>query len=278
MKIGVTSASGQLGAAIVKALQQYHPAHEVIALARTPANVKLEGVEVRRGDYSDKASFDEALKGIDAVLLVSANGAPEPRKQMHLNVIKAAEEAGVKKMVYTSIMGSETDDGFSPVVSSNRQTENDIRNSSLNWSIGRNGLYIEPDLEYAEEYKKVGKVRNSAGEGRCGYTTRDELAYAYAQMLTDDAHNGQTYNLAGEAITQQELTSYLNQKFGTSLVYEAMTVPEYKQERIEALGPFMGEIIAGIYEAIGKGHFSAASDYEKAAGRPHVSWSEFFGS
>ena len=28
----------------------------------------------------------------------------------------------------------------------------------LNWSIGRNGLFIEPDVEYIEDYKKDGTV------------------------------------------------------------------------------------------------------------------------
>ena len=53
--------------------------------------------------------------------------------------------------------------------------------------------------------RKDGKITNCAGDGRCAYTTRAELADAYARMLTEDQHNGQTYNLAGPAITQYEL-------------------------------------------------------------------------
>lgn len=61
------------------------------------------------------------------------------RFQQHRNVIDAAHAAGVKKLVYTSIIGPEEGTRFSPVVQSNRQTEADIRASGLDWAIGRKG-------------------------------------------------------------------------------------------------------------------------------------------
>jgi len=276
MKIAVTSASGHLGSAIVRALLQLHDKEELVALARTPAKAGSLGVEVRKGDYNDKSQFDKALKDIDAVVLVSGMDAPEKRIGQHRNVINAAGEAGVKKIVYTSIMGADSGHAFSPIVASNRQTEKDIRESGLNWVIGRNGLYIEPDIEYIDNYIKDGKIANCAADGKCSYTTRDELAYAYAKMLLEEKHNGHIYNLAGEPITQQQLTNHINAAYGTNLVYESMTVEEYKAERTAELGGFLGAIISGIYESIRNGTFELPSDYAKAAGREHISWENYF--
>ena len=205
MKIAVTSASGQLGAAIVRSLIDATGPENVIAIARTPAHAEGLGVEVRAGDYTQKEQFDQALRGVDALLLVSGNDDPEKRKQQHANVIDAAQQAGVRKVVYTSIIGPLRESAFSPIVKSNRHTEEYLKNSGLDWSIGRNGIYLEPDLEYLGRYRKDGKITNCAGDGRCGYTTREELAYAYTRMLIEDQHNGQTYHLAGQAITQYEL-------------------------------------------------------------------------
>ena len=64
----------------------------------------------------------------------------------------------------------------------------------MDWVIGRNGIYIEPDIEYIEAYKKSGGIINCAGDGRCGYIIRPELACAYARMLTQEKHNTQTLN------------------------------------------------------------------------------------
>lgn len=58
---------------------------------------------------------------------------PQKRIQQHRNVIEAAKENGVQKIVYTSIVGDEVETAFSPIIKSNRQTENDVRESGLNW-------------------------------------------------------------------------------------------------------------------------------------------------
>ena len=276
MKIAVTAASGQLGSSIVKALVAIHNKEDVIALARTPENATRLGVEVRPGDYNDQKSLEQSLQSIDTLLLVSGMDAPEQRIEQHRNVIAAAKKSGVKKIVYTSIQGAEHNTAFSPVVQSNRQTEEDIKNSGLEWVIGRNGIYIEPDIEYIAIYKKLGGIKNCAADGKCGYTSRTELAYAYAKILSEEKHNSQTYNLNGEAISQYQLANYLNSAFDLQLSYTPMTVDEYRQDRINELGEFLGTIISGIYQGIREGHVNNASDYLKAAGREHESWQSYF--
>lgn len=278
MTIAVTAASGQLGAAIVKALIGLQTGETIIGLARTPENAGELGVETRPGDYDDPEQLRASLEGVDTVLLVSGMAAPDVRIGQHRNVIDAAKAAGVGKIVYTSVQGADEGTAFSPIIQSNRQTEADIRESGLNWSIGRNGIYIEPDVEYIETYKKLGEIANCAGEGRCGYTTRSELAYAYACMLTGEEHNGQTYLLHGDALTQSELAGYLNKAFGTELTYRAMSFDAYKEDRIAELGEFIGTVIAGIYQGIAEGVPDVPSDYETAAGRPHQSWDDYFAS
>ena len=271
MKIAVTSASGQLGKSIVRSLIDVADPESIIAIARTPEHAESLGMEVRTGDYNQKEQFDTALRGVDTLLLVSGNDDPEKRKQQHANVIDAAKTAGVRKVVYTSIIGPVRDSDFSPVVKSNRHTEEYLKNSGLTWSIGRNGIYLEPDLEYLDHYQKDSKITNSAGDGRCAYTTRAELANAYARMLTEDRHNGQTYNLAGPTITQYELADLMNEVFGTNLRYEPMSVEAYRQQRIDELGEFMGTVIAGIYQGIRNGAMDVPSDYRRATGREHIS-------
>jgi len=271
MKIAVTSASGKLGASIVKHLVDLIGKDNVIGIARTPEKAKHLGVEIRKGDYNNRKDFNSALKGVDKVLLVSGMDEPQKRIEQHRNVIEAAKNNGVQKIVYTSIIGSETGTAFSPVVNSNRQTEEDVRNSGLDYVIGRNGIYIEPDLEYIDTYVKEGEIRNCAADGKCGYTSREELGFAYAQMLNNDHLDGNTYNLLGEAITQAQLAAYINEVYKTNLKYTSVPVAEYKKERQDALGEFLGTVIAGIYEGIKNGANDVPSDFEKVAGRPHKS-------
>ena len=276
MTLAVTAVSGQLGAAIARQLLTMNLDQQVIGLARNPEKVTDLDMEIRKGDFGDPAGLERSLQGVDTVLMVSLNGAPDERIGLHRNLIDAARAAGVKKIVYTSVQGADDNNSFSPIIQSNRQTEADVRDSGMAWSIGRNGIYIEPDVEYIESYIAAGEIANSAGEGRCGYTSRPELAVAYAQMMLDDAHIGQTYFLHGPLLTQAQLTGHLNDAFDASLVYRPMTKAEYLADRTAELGDFLGTVIAGIYEGIHDGLLDRPSDFEKAAGRPHQSWENYF--
>lgn len=274
MKIAVTAASGNLGSTIIKHLVQEIGEENVVGIARTSDKAKHLGVEIRQGDYNSKADFDIALKGIDAVLLVSGMDHPDKRIQQHRNVIDAAKENGVKKIVYTSIFGADEGNAFSPIVASNRQTEEDVRNSGLQWAIGRNGIYIEPDLEYIETYKKEGGIINCAGDGKCGYTSRQELAYAYFKLLIDNTLLGKIYNLFASPTTQQQLADAINKAYKLNLAYKSISVEEYLTERQAALGEFIGTVIGGIYEGIRTGKFNGVSDFSELTKRSHKSIDE----
>ena len=269
MKILVVGASGATGSKLVQELLNYK--HQVKVIVRSPEKASHLEIEIKKGNYNCPDDLNTALKGIDRVLLISGMDDPQKRIQQHRNVIEAAKKNGIKKIVYTSIIGDEENNAFSPVVQSNRLTEEDVKNSGLEWSIGRNGIYIEPDLEYIDTYKKEGEIRNCAGDGKCAYTSRSELGYAYAEMLIQDLHNNKTYNLVGEPISQKELTELINQVYKTQLVFNPISVDDYTKERKQELGEFIGGVITGIYQGIKGGVYNIHSDYEKAAGRPYKS-------
>lgn len=278
MIYAVTAVSGQLGREIALKLIDKFGASDVIGLARTPTRVGSLGVEVRLGDYDRPDDLRASLQGVDALVLVSGMAPPEDRIQQHRNVIRAAKAAGVQKIVYTSVQGPEEDTAFSPVVQSNRRTEADIRTSGLEWAIGRNGIYIEPDVEYIDSYRAKGEIANSAGSGKCGYTSRSELAHAYVALLTRDSLNSQTVDLNGTPITQDKLAGYLNAAFGTELTYRSMTSAEFVDDRTVELGDFIGPIIGGIYDGINRGTYDRPGDFEAVTGRPHQSWDDYFSS
>jgi len=95
-------------------------------------------------------------------------------------------------------------------------------------------------------------------------------------MLINAKHDANTYHLNGESITQQQLTQYLNDRFGTTLSYRRMTIEAFKRDRINELGEFMGTVIAGIYEQIAISAMNNQSDFAKIVGREHMSWTEYF--
>lgn len=276
MKAAINAASGELGGAIAQAVARLLGKENVIAVARTPEKAAHLGLETRAGDYNNKEQLTEAFKGVEVVLLVSSNAPPSERMVQHKNVIDAAIAAGTQRVVFTSIAGGIRGGTFSPIVKTMQETEMYLENSDIDWTIGRNGLYIEPDFEYVDQYIKAGKIVNSAGETKCAYTSREELGEAYAHIVANEGHRSKIYNLCGKAITQQQLATIISTSFNANITYEAMSIEAYEQDRVNELGEYMGKIISGIYEAIHKGDFDVDSDFEAVVGRPHETVQAFF--
>ncbi|MBT8077511.1 MAG: NAD(P)H-binding protein [Gammaproteobacteria bacterium] len=269
MKIAVTAASGQFGRTLIRQLKVAEPEHELTGLARTPDKAADLGIEIRPGDYDHKAQLEKSLAGIDVCILISGMAPPDERIVQHTNVVQAAQTAGVRKILFTSIGSNASCGGFDPVVACMHDTEDVLRQSGMEWVVGRNGLYIEPDFDYRDTYAEAGAIENCAGDRLCSYTSRAELARAYAALIVDKRFNNKTFHLAGPGITQAELAEAMNQVFGTSLVYKPMSVDDYIASRVAEHGDFMGQIIAGIYVGIANGAFELESDFEEIVGRPH---------
>ena len=110
MKIAVSAASSQLGHAVLHELLSLADAGNIVAIARTPAKVDMPGIEKRAGDYTSLESMAEALSGIDTLVIISAPVGDWDRVLLHRNVINAARQAGVRKILFTSVIGGDTKD------------------------------------------------------------------------------------------------------------------------------------------------------------------------
>ena len=112
MKALVTGASGFLGSAVTR--QLLSAGHEVRVLVRASSNRKaLEGLEIEEclGDLRDPDSLQRATRQCDAVFHVAAEYKlwhPRPKEMYDSNVegtrnvLRACDEAGVGRVVYTS--------------------------------------------------------------------------------------------------------------------------------------------------------------------------------
>ena len=89
----ITGANGELGTATIEQLISKNPNMSIAGLVRSEKKgeeIAKLGAELRIGDYHDKPSIDNALQGIEILLLISSSSL-ENRIEQHRNVINAAK-------------------------------------------------------------------------------------------------------------------------------------------------------------------------------------------
>ena len=214
-------------------------------IVRDPSRApRLPGAEiVQASSYGDAAAMRRALAGIETLFLVSARDrfgvahisaknhtAPPPydRLQQQLAAVDAAAAAGVKHIVYLSVMNAAPDATFI-LAHDHFHTEQHIRNLGVPFTFLRASLYTDnvPQCVSADDV-----IRAPAGEGRAAWVTRDDIADVAVAVLTGTGHVGRTYNVTGpEALTMAETAERLSAAVKRKIVYQAQTPQEARTTR-----------------------------------------------
>ncbi|WP_410771446.1 SDR family oxidoreductase [Fontibacillus sp. BL9] len=218
MKIIVTGATGHLGQHILRKLLQAVPGQHIVASLRRPEAGKkwsALGVEVRYGDYDEPASLEASFYGASKLLLVSSpHQNDEVRLEQHIHAVEAAQKAGVKHLLYTSITRPEQ--GKLPLHQLHLQTEQAIKASRIPYTLLRNAYYMDI-LKFlgVREAAESGELRIPPGEWAFNTTAREDLAAAAVTLLTEEGHENRTYELtAPETWNMEDLARSLAEVTG----------------------------------------------------------------
>lgn len=232
----VTGASGKLGRLVLSELLKKLPADRIVAGVRDlekAAELSTLGIHVRLADYDKPETLEQAFACIGRLLLISSSEVGK-RAQQHLQVITAAEKAGVDQLIYTSLLHAE--DSPMQLAFEHKITEKALSESMLPSVVLRNGWYTENLLMAAPTAIEQGTYYGGAGSGLISAAPRADYAAAAAAVLTaPDDLNGKVFELAGDkGFTLSEFVAELSRVSGQPVAYQDLSEENYKAGLISA--------------------------------------------
>lgn len=277
----VTGAAGQLGSRVVELLLEAN-AGKIIAGTRNPeklAALQERGVEVRKVDFDDAGGLASAFAGVDRLLIISTDvvDGTDRRIRQHTNAVRAAEAAGVKHVLYTSL----TNPGpASPITLApdHYATEQALQNSSLEWTVLRNNVYTDGLLQSLPRAIQTGQLVAAAGTGGVGYVTREDCARAAAAALASDKGGRNVYDITGPAlVTRAEIAQIVSEISARTVEYIAVE-PATLISGLQAAGLPEGiaRLLVSFEQGAADGTLGVATNaVEELTGKPAQSVRDF---
>lgn len=192
-------------------------------------------INIRIGDYTDKASLKSAFVGIKRLLLISSNG--DDALNDHKNVIDVAKESGVEHIYYTSgaLNRNVAKSLLGPLVDSYITTESYLIESGITYTIFQNGLYMETiPFFVGEEVLQTG-IYLPAGNGKASFAKRTDMAEAIANVLAGEGHNNRTYvTSAVPSYSFSQIAGMLSKLSGREITYTNPSQSAYEMLLIQA--------------------------------------------
>jgi uncharacterized protein YbjT (DUF2867 family) len=212
----VIGGTGKTGRKVVEGLTNRNQKVRIGSRSATPAF-----------EWSDPASWNKALAGIDKVYIVFYPDLAVPGAYEAIQgLTEAAKQAGVKKAVLLSGKGEKEAERCEQVVANSGLDYTLVRASWFNQNFSESFL-LDPIL--------AGYVALPMPEAKIPFVDTSDIAEVVVEALLDDAHNGKTYEITGpQALTFEEVVKEISAGTGKNIQYQAVSLEAYNSMMKEA--------------------------------------------
>jgi uncharacterized protein YbjT (DUF2867 family) len=252
----VTGATGMQGGATARSLLAH--GHRVRILTRNPdspaARVLVRmGAEAVRGDMSDRASLDGALRGVSGVFsMQSLDGSGSDAERQHgFALVLSALQSGVQQVVHTSVAATARHTQFrrwgtgywwEKYWTDKWDIEEAVRNAGFgSWTVLRPafmmGNFSRPKSDFMFPHLRHGEIATALkAETRLDLVSADDIgSFARAAFENPELFNRRNIDIAAESLTLGEVAATLSRVCG-----KAVKAVELSPAEAVARGLFAG--------------------------------------
>lgn len=219
-KILVTGSTGNVGSRLVRLLSSAGQAVRAFTRAGEKSSFDPK-VEVAAGDFTDRSSVRQAMKGVTRMYLLTAGHELE---QHEANVIDAAKEAGLDLVVKHSVAGAPYK--AMDIAKWHRAGEERLEASGLPWVFLRPAPFDTNAFAWVTTVKAQDTVYGALGDAALPVIDPEDIAESAAAVFANpDKHKGKAYDLSGpESLTTEQQVRALSAALGRPLKY--VNVPD----------------------------------------------------
>lgn len=186
-KLLLTGVDGNLGGFAAEELLKLEPKENLIFCGYNPDSLKKYadmGIETHVTNFNNPDGLKEAFQNAEVVALISMPFVGVKRQNAHKNCVDAAKAAGVRQIVYTSLVNADDETNPSVEKKDHIYTEKYIQEQGLDYQFMRNSQYAEAMVTNYFTYTKMNApLTNSQGDGLMAYISRKDCAKAVAYAL-----------------------------------------------------------------------------------------------
>lgn len=217
------------------------------------------GVEAVAGDFERPETLAPAMHGVTSVFLV-APGSPRLVAQ-EANVISAAAQAGVGRVVKVSAIGAADDSAFS-ITRWHAESERLLKSSGMAWTILQPNFFMQNVLVMFPTILSEATIYAPAGDGRISMVDAGDVGAVAAAVLTGGGHEETTYVVTGpEPLSLAEVATRVSPAAGREVGYVDLP-PEQARRAMMAHGtrePF-ADALLGLFQFVKDGHAAVVTD------------------
>src|SRR5258708_24600825 len=267
----VLCVTGQVGKLVAKNLRR----SEANFTVGTRRKAKLEELADQFGasrfiDLDDPRTFDEALKGITGIFLLT--GYTVDMLVQSKSLIDAAKRNGVKHIVHLGAF-TRDHDGYAAHFAWHQMIEAYLRDSGVAWTNLHPNTFMQ---NFLSVWSVEGGVYSAYTSKALGFTALEDVAEAAAAILMEgpEKHSGKDYWFSADVLTPLQVAETLTAAIGHKITAEVRKAEGFQSDAVQpdsAFEPAYAKRGFELFEQVEDGRMayvgSVADDTKKLLGR-----------
>ncbi len=221
-------------------------------------------------DLDDPRTFDEALKNITSIFLIT--GYTVDMLIQSKSLIDAAKRNGVNHIVHLGAFTLEHD-AYSTVFAWHQMIETYLRDSGVAWTNLHPNMFMQ---NFLSVWSIKGGVYNAYTSKAVGFTALEDVAEAAAMILMEgpEKHNGKDYWFSADVLTPHQVAETLTAATGRKFTAAAQKAEGFQNDAVQPGSAFETAYAKGgfeLFEQVEDGRMayvgSVRDDTKKLLGR-----------